>query len=67
MWKTVVKSELKDRRNEHEDALLERFREVLPAGVKATVLADRGFGDQALYEILRTSFASTSSCASAAS
>jgi hypothetical protein len=53
LWKTVVKSELKDRRNEHEDALLERFREVLPAGVKATVLADRGFGDQALYELLK--------------
>jgi len=53
MWKTVVKSELKDRRNEYEDALLERFREVLPAGVKATVLADRGFGDQALYELLK--------------
>jgi hypothetical protein len=53
MWKTVVKSELKDRRNEHEDSLLERFCEVLPAGVKATVLADRGFGDQALYELLK--------------
>jgi hypothetical protein len=53
LWKTVVKSELKDRRNEHEDALLERFREVLPVGVKATVLADRGFGDQALYELLK--------------
>ncbi len=53
MWKTVVKSELKDRRNEYEGALLERFREVLPAGVKATVLADRGFGDQALYELLK--------------
>ena len=50
---TVVKSELKDRRNEHEDALLERFREVLPAGVKVTILADRGFGDQALYELLK--------------
>jgi len=53
MWKTVLKSELKDRRNEHEDALLERFREVLPTTVKVTVLADRGFGDQALYELLK--------------
>ena len=33
--------------------LLERFREVLPEGVKVTVLADRGFGDQALYELLK--------------
>jgi len=53
LWKTVMKSELKGWRNEHEDVLLERFREVLPSGVKATVLADRGFGDQALYELLK--------------
>jgi hypothetical protein len=53
LWKTVMKSELKGWRNEHEDVLLERFREVLPAGVKVTVLADRGFGDQALYELLK--------------
>lgn len=53
LWKTVVKSEMKGWRNEHEDLLLERFREVLPEGVKVTVLADRGFGDQALYELLK--------------
>jgi hypothetical protein len=40
-WKTVVKSELKGWRNEHEDALLERLREVLPEGAKVTMLADR--------------------------
>jgi hypothetical protein len=53
LWKTVVKSEMKGWRNEHEDVLLERLREVLPEGVKVTVLADRGFGDQALYELLK--------------
>jgi hypothetical protein len=53
LWKTVMKSELKGWRNEHGDVLLERFRQVLPAGVKVTVLADRGFGDQALYELLK--------------
>ena len=53
VWKTVVKSKLKGWRNEHEDKLLERFSEVLPTGVKTTVLADRGFGDQALYELLK--------------
>ena len=53
LWKTVIKSELKGWRNEHEDALLERFLEVLPKGVGVTVLADRGFGDQALYELLK--------------
>jgi len=53
LWKTVVKSELKDWRNEHEDALLERFREVVPPATKVTVLADRGFGDHKLYELLK--------------
>ncbi len=50
MWKTVKKSAMKDRRNEHEDALLERLREIVPRDVRITVLADRGFGDQKLYE-----------------
>jgi Transposase DDE domain len=53
VWKTVMKSGLKGWRNEHEDVLLERFHQVLPEGVKVTVLADRGFGDQALYELLK--------------
>ena len=53
LWKTVVKSELKDWRNEHEDALLERFREVVPTSTKVTVLADRGFGDHKFYELLK--------------
>ena len=53
LWKTVRKSELKDRRNDHEDALLELFESVLPDAVKVTLLADRGFGDQKRYELLR--------------
>ena len=53
MWKSVVKSELKEWRNEHEDSLLERFREVVPAATRVTVLADRGFGDHKLYELLK--------------
>lgn len=53
IWKTVVKSKLKGQRSQHEDALLERFRAVLPKGVKVTILADRGFGDQAMYELLK--------------
>lgn len=53
LWKTVMKSAMKGWRNEHEDVLLERFREVVPEGVKVTILADRGFGDQALYELLK--------------
>ena len=52
MWSTVVKSEMAGQRNEHEDALLERLREVLPKGVRITILADRGFGDQKLYDLM---------------
>jgi hypothetical protein len=54
MWKTVQKSSLKDRRNEHEDALLERLREIVPRHVRITILADRGFGDQKLYDFARS-------------
>jgi hypothetical protein len=53
LWKTVKKSSLKGRRNDYEDDLLMRFKEVLPQGVKVTLLADRGFGDQKLFELLR--------------
>jgi hypothetical protein len=52
VWKTVPKAQLKGRRNQHEDDVLQRFHEVLPAGVHVTVLADRGFGDQKLYAFL---------------
>lgn len=51
LWLSVKKSELKGRRNDHEDRLLLRLREVVPEAVKVTVLADRGFGDAALYAL----------------
>lgn len=53
LWKTVAKADLKDRRNEHEDALLLRLREAVPQTVRVTILADRAFGDQKLYAFLR--------------
>jgi len=53
LWKTVRKSALKDRRNEYEDEVIERLAAVLPEGVKVTLLADRGFGDQKLYGLLQ--------------
>src|SRR5674536_50256 len=52
LWMSVKKAQLKGRRNEYEDTVLLRFHEVLPPGMKVTVLADRGFGDQGLYEFL---------------
>ena len=53
LWKSVTKSTIEGWRNEHEDCLLELFAKLRPASVKrATVLADRGFGDQKLYSYL---------------
>jgi hypothetical protein len=52
MWLTILKDELKDARNDYEDACLVRLSEVLPAGVKVTILADRGFGDHKLFRFL---------------
>jgi hypothetical protein len=53
LWKTVPKRGLKDRRNDHEDALVLRLRAAVPASVGVTLLADRGFGDQKFYAFLR--------------
>jgi hypothetical protein len=53
MWKTVQKSQLEGWRNAHEDDLLTRFAQFRPKTLKrATVLADRGFGDQKIYPFL---------------
>jgi len=52
LWRTYAKSKMLGHRNEYEDALIERFIELLPDGVHVTLLADRGFGDQKLYEYL---------------
>ena len=52
LWLTVWKEELKGRRNSFEDACLVRLSEVLPEGVKVTILADRGFGDHKLFQFL---------------
>jgi hypothetical protein len=52
LWKTVRKSELKNRRNEYEYQLVERLHELLPPAKDITLLADRGFGDQKLFTYL---------------
>lgn len=51
-WQTVKKSELEGMRNAHEYALIERLHSYLDKDVAITVLADRGFGDQKLYDYL---------------
>lgn len=53
VWRTFMKSELKDRRNDYEDDLLRFATTVIPRDVKVTVLADRGFGDTKLYDYLK--------------
>jgi hypothetical protein len=52
VWLSVHKDELADARNAYEDAALRRLAEVLPDGVRATILADRGFADTKLFEFL---------------
>src|SRR5271166_3633584 len=54
LWLTVLKDELKDKRNDYEDLCLARLAEVLPEGVAVTILADRGFGDTKLFAYLET-------------
>lgn len=54
IWKTVSKKKLKNKRNDYEDEVLHRLKEVLPEDVHVTVLADRGFGDTKLYDFLKT-------------
>lgn len=50
VWKTVKKSQLAEQRNAHEDELLKHLSKSLPEGVVATIVADRGFGDQKRYQ-----------------
>jgi len=52
VWMTVQKSALKGLRNDVEDAVVLRLRELIPAEVKVTLVADRGFADQKLYSLL---------------
>jgi hypothetical protein len=50
VWLSVLKDELKDARNDCEDACLRRLAELLPDGVRATLLA--GFADTKLFGFL---------------
>jgi hypothetical protein len=52
MWLTVFKAELKDMRNHYEDLCLSKLAQIMPEGVRVTILADRGFGDTKLFAYL---------------
>lgn len=55
VWRSVEKAQMKDNRNEYEDSVLLRLRETLAEDVSVTVVADRGFMDTNLMEVLRDS------------
>jgi hypothetical protein len=48
----VKKSELKGQRTTIEQAFIEKVHAAISPDVDITLLADRGFGDQVLYEVL---------------
>ena len=52
IWLSVWKEGLADQRNDYEDACLVRLAETMPSNCRATILADRGFGDQKLFAFL---------------
>jgi hypothetical protein len=52
VWKTVRKSTMAGNRSKYELELLDLLGHSLPPDIRITVLADRAFGDQALYEHL---------------
>jgi len=53
-WKTVKKSTLRGHRTAYEHAMVERLALAIPPDVSIELLADRGFGDQKLYQLLQT-------------
>jgi hypothetical protein len=53
MWRTIEKSTLKGKRNDYEDELLSDFAAIVAGETQVTLLADRGFGDTKLFELLK--------------
>ena len=52
-WKTVKKSELAEQRTGIEEQLVEKLSRWIPPATNVTLLADRGFGNQVLYQVLQ--------------
>lgn len=52
-WMTVTKSSLKGRQRGYERDLLASLQNLVPDDARIIVLADKGFGDVALYEHIR--------------
>lgn len=52
LWKSVENARMKHNRARYEDQLLTRLKEILPANVQVTLLADRGFLDHKFLRFL---------------
>jgi len=52
LWETFSTTTLKNNRNNYEDRVLQKFKNILSDDVKVTILADRGFCDLKLFEFL---------------
>ncbi len=52
VWKTHDKATLKGKQKRYEQELIEQLHGWLDPNVRITLLADRGFGDQRLYDFL---------------
>lgn len=53
VWRTVQKSKLRGTRTATEHAVIEMLHRWVDPKVRLTLLADRGFGDRKLYELLK--------------
>jgi len=52
MWQTISKDKITNQQNQIERDMLVGLKSILPDGYSVTVLADRGFSDNCLYELL---------------
>lgn len=50
IWKTYRKSTLRDHQRQYENELLEHLKNNVPNDVKITIVADRGFASEMVYE-----------------
>jgi transposase len=50
LWKTYRKSTLRDHQRQYENELLDHLKKHVPCDVKVTIVADRGFASEMVYE-----------------
>lgn len=52
IWKTYRKSTLRDHQREHENELLDHLKNSVPEDVNVTIIADRGFASEMVYQAI---------------